>query len=213
MGCHSWFYQPWDTIPHERKENIFNRIKEEIADKKRYYFSITEGNYLEEYYNILKEIYGFTTKEEVEEKLLSQRHYEGMSIEDIKNKLLQHFIDCKNNFINTLRELELIEDWHLIEDPEIFYQLVNRRGIDFVLVGDRYWIKTREDDDAFRVCNYPEEEFSDSEELIKWLYENQEKLRPYFYRDGNMITDLEEISTLIRDLWKKYNNKLFVRFG
>ena len=94
-------------------------------------------------------------------------------------------------------------------------EIAKKLNIEFPgeLVGDKYWIRTREDYDAFRVCNYPEEGFSDPEELIKWLYENQDNLRPYFYRDGNIITDLEEISTLIRDLWKKYNNKLFVRFG
>ena len=213
MGCHSWFYQPWGEVSYERKEGIFRRIKDQRVKEKEYYSKITTDNYLKEYYDLLKEMYGFTSQEEVEEKLLSLRQYKDLSVEEINNNLLQHFIKCRDNFINTSKELESINNWHLIEDPEIFYRLANKRGTDFELVGDKYWIRTGEDHNAFRVCNYPEESFSDPGELIGWLYENQEKLRPYFYRDGNMIIDLEEISILIRDLWKKYNNKLFVRFG
>ena len=213
MGCHSWFYQPWEEVSYERKEGIFKRIKDQIVKEKEYYSKITLENYLKEYYDLLKEMYGFTSQEEVEEKLLSLRQYKDLSIEEINNRLLQHFIKCRDNFFNTLKELESINNWHFIVDPEIFYRLSNNRGVDFELVGDKYWIRTREDYDAFRVCNYPEEGFSDAEELIEWLYVNQKDQRPYFYRGGNIITDMKEISTLIRDLWKKYNNKLFVRFG
>ena len=213
MGCHSWFYQPWEEVSYERKEGIFRRIKDQIAEGKEYYSKITTDNYLKEHYDLLKEVYRLTSQEEVEKKLLSLRQYKDLSIEEINNNLLQHFIKCRDNFINTSKELESINNWHFIVDPEIFYRLANKRDVDFELVGDRYWIRTRGDYDAFRVCNYPEERFSDAEELIEWLYINQENQRPYFYKDGNMITDMKEISTLIRNLWKKYNNKLFVRFG
>ena len=213
MGCHSWFYQPWSEVSKDRKEEFYRELRKDLKIIKENYLEVLEEDYLDQnFYPLQREVCDLS-RDEVNEKLL--RTFPDKTLDQIQETLVKEFSDKKKQYSEALKKLEEITDWNLVEDPEVF-QRASLSKAKFEKVNGETWFEA-ECHNAFRVINYPEDCFLDPEELISWLHRNQEDLHPYYYKlfgsDYIKITDLDEISERIRELWKKYNNKLYVNFG
>lgn len=63
-------------------------------------------------------------------------------------------------------------------------------------------------DEPVRIFGYPEETFTDAEEFIKWIKENN--IKPE--RGGHEIS-LDSAAKMIRGFWEEHNNEVYVEFG
>lgn len=213
MGCHSWFYQPWSEVSKDRKEEFYRVLRKDLEIIKENYLEVSEEDYLDQnFYPLHKEVYDLS-RDEVNEELL--RTFPDKTLDQILETLVEEFSNKKKQYSEVFKELEEVEDWNLIEDPEVFCRASLSKA-KFEKVNNETWFEA-ECHNAFRVTSYPEDYFLDPEELINWLNKNRENLHPYCYKlvgsDCVKITDLGEISERIRELWKNHNNKLYVNFG
>lgn len=213
MGCHSWFYQPWSEVSKDRKEEFYRVLRKDLEIIKENYLEVSEEDYLDQnFYPLQEEIYDLS-RNGVNGELL--RIFPDKTLDQIQETLVKEFSDRKKQYSEVLKELEEVGDWNLIEDPEVFCRASLSKA-KFEKVNGETWFNA-ECHNTFRVINYPEDCFLDPEELINWLHKNQEDLCPYCYKlvenDYVKITDLDEISERIRELWKNHNNKLYVNFG
>lgn len=189
MSCHTWAYTPL-------KEEDVNKFKASLLDQITYWPCIPlEGESHEDYLirrkKELEECFSYETQEEKDE--------------DIANVLADNDRDFENykTYANFLKSDHNLQEFHnrIADFGEYYYWST------FPVINGRIY-KECGYDIPVRIRNYPEETFTDAEEFIKWIKENN--IKPEY--DGHEIS-LDSTAKMIREFWAEHNNEVYVEFG
>lgn len=216
MGCHTWIYK---NINSFSKKELDENLKNEIE---RSYFAFIEEDKetwskdIYDYYKDNLEIYKpqFDNDSLPEEE---KKYWKSFKTE-CENKTIE---DCYDEYDKCVEEhnemMKLADDYFALEenDIELCKKLFNYFGSSEHEVGGKLY-KEIYFDTIFRVYGYPEENFTDVEKLIEWLYQYDQNCI-VDYDDGlNPIEPrgmTERLAEKLRKLWAEHNNSLYVDFG
>lgn len=228
MGCHSWIYKKVKEIPTEEiKNDVMNAIAQiELSGK----YSDDER---EKWENVLeREALRYLDKFE---KLKSEEGTTQKRIDDFA-KEYGYIIAYADKFHRELKWNGRVEKYENAKNIAIkaietckfdsikFYEAC--RTLDcafnnFKKVDDE-WYVCISNDLPFRVWRYPEQRFTDCDELLKFLKNHTEKFGDdvvslYEADAVNVCREVKgytkKLETAIREFWKEHNNSLFVEFG
>ena len=216
MGCHTWIYKNVNSIPKKELNEI---LKSDIDHS---YFSFIEedketwSKSIYDYYKDNLEIY----KPQFDSNSLSEedmQYWKSLKTE-WENKTIE---DCYKEYDECVSEynrmMKLADEFFALEDNDIElckklskYFNYNYTEVDGILYKELYF------DTIFRVYGYPEEFFTDVEELIEWLYQYDQNSIVDYDDEMNPIEPrgmTERLAEKLRKLWAEHNNSLYVHFG
>lgn len=216
MGCHTWIYK---NIYSFSKKELDENLKNEIESS---YFTFIEEDKetwskdIYDYYKDNLEIYKpqFDNDSLPEEE---KKYWKSVKTE-WENKTIE---DCYEEYDKCVEEhnkmMKLADDYFALEDNniELCKKLFNYFGssgreVDGKLYKEIYF------DTIFRVYGYPEENFTDVEKLIEWLYQYDQNSIVDYDDELNPIEPrgmTERLAEKLRKLWAEHNNSLYVDFG
>ena len=188
MSCHTWAYR-------QIQEKELGKYKKVFADIiKRDGMFIPDGtkfeDYLEKEYVMLTKAYGesFITREKLSKQLKREDAKLRKGLEKLEN-------------VNDMATLAKIVEDSCDIDPE--YTVVNGKLYELC-----------DFDQPCRVYGYPEETFTDCDEFIDWLKNNDVDC-VYYDREGPVEHKgfCDKMEKSIRDFWAEYDGNVYVNFG
>ena len=195
MSCHTWAYE---AIKQEQLPEVREDIKERLQKSFQY---VPDGVRIEdkinEVYEQVKKTYGedFYTFDELSDTIKTGN----ARIHDYLKRIEE---EPENTEV-------LFEAYQFFGGCEYKYH----NGMLYTECGF---------DEPVRIYGYPEDTFTDAEAFIKWIKESEEAdghpISEYYLYDidgteRKVVGYTPEMEILIRNFWKRHDDKVYVEFG